>query len=406
MISEEEVVVATYYVETPLPLQEAAELIAKEQSTGTWTKTWYESESVVNAYGARVMEVETALEGEVNKGTVKIAFPIVNFGFVVPMLLTTVAGNLFEMGALHGIRLLNLELPRAYLSGFKGPKFGVEGTRKAVKVTDRPLIGCIVKPCVGLEPKVFAEACYQAAAGGVDFIKDDELIANPSYSPLEERTSRVMEALDRAEEETGEKTLFAVNITDEVSRMMENAEAALSNGANCLMINFITAGFSALRMVAEDPSIKVPIHCHRDMFGAFSRVASHGIAPSVVSKLARLCGGDQIHVGAIDGKLYEDNESVVASASILRRSWNAILPSLPVSSGGQNPCTVKRNLELLGKDVLILAGGGIFGHREGPKAGATAMRQALEAALQGRELKEWASEHKELRTALIQWSGA
>jgi ribulose 1,5-bisphosphate carboxylase large subunit-like protein len=405
MIKEDEVVVATYYMETSLNLAEVAKATAGEQSTGTWIKTCFETDSLVASHGARVIEVETRAAGEKHKGIVKIAYPIRNFGPVIPMLLTTVAGNLFEMADLENVKLLDLEFPSSYLKDFKGPKFGIEGTRRAVDVSDRPLIGCIVKPCVGLDPKTFSRACYEVASGGVDFIKDDELISNPAYSNIEERTSRVMEELDRVREETGEKTLYAVNVTDEVTKIMDNAEAALSNGANCLMINFITAGFSALRMLAEDSSINVPIHCHRDMFAAFTRSPFHGISTRAVSKLTRLCGGDQIHAGAIDGKLYEDNDSVIKSSKAIRKRWENIEPSFPVSSGGQNPCTVQRNVELLGNDVLILAGGGIFGHKEGATAGAMAMRQALDAALNGIELKECPVEHKELKTAIRQWGG-
>jgi ribulose 1,5-bisphosphate carboxylase large subunit-like protein len=403
MIREEEVVVATYYMETPLNLEKTARATAGEQSTGTWTKTCFETESVIASHGAMVVGIDTTEFEDINKGLVKIAFPIKNFGPVVPMLLTTVAGNLFEMADISNIKLLDLEFPSSFLNEFRGPKFGITGTRKALGVFDRPLIGCIVMPCVGLDPKTFAKACYEVAVGGVDFIKDDELIANPSYSPIDERTSQVMGALDRAEDETGEKTLFAVNVTDELTKIMDNAEQALSNGANCLMINSIAAGFSALRMLSDDPSIKVPIHCHRDMFASFSRSPVHGISSLVVSKLTRLCGGDQIHAGAIDGKLFEPNEDVIKSANVMRKKWGKIEPSLPVSSGGQNPCTVHRNLELLGKEALILAGGGIFGHREGATAGAKAMRQALDVAMRGIELKECPSEDKELKAALRQW---
>jgi ribulose 1,5-bisphosphate carboxylase large subunit-like protein len=406
MIREGEVVIATYSMETSLNLEEVAKATAGEQSTGTWTKTCFEDDSVVASHGAEVIEIETTEVGEINKGIVKIAFPIRNFGPVVPMLLTTVAGNLFEMADINNVKLLDLDFPSSFLKEFKGPKFGIEGTRKAVDVFDRPLIGCIVKPCVGLDPATFARACYEVAVGGVDFIKDDELISNPGYSKIEKRTSLVMEGLDKAKDETGEKTLYAVNVTDEITRIMENAETALANGANCLMINFITAGFSALRMLAEDPSIKVPIHCHRDMFAAFTRSPVHGISTVVVSKLTRLCGGDQIHAGAIDGKLYEENEAVIKSSKAMRKGWGKIGRSLPVSSGGQNPCTVHKNLELLGDDALILAGGGIFGHREGATAGARAMRQALEAAKKGIQLKECPIEDKELKTAVRQWGRA
>lgn len=408
MIPVDDYITATYYLETALDLEAIAKVTAGEQSTGTWIRSCYETDILNASHGAQVMEVETTEKGELNKGIVKIAFPIKNFGPVVPMILSTVAGNLFEMADIANVKLLDLEFPKPFLNQFQGPKFGIEGTRSILGVSDRPLIGCIVKPCVGLDPKTFSRACYDVASGGVDFIKDDELISNPEYSPIEERTSKVMEMIDQAEEETGEKTMYAVNVTDEVTRIMDNAETALSNGANCLMINFVTAGFSALRMLADDPSINVPIHCHRDMFAAFTRSPVHGISTLVVSKLTRLCGGDQIHAGAIDGKLYEDNDSVVRSAEAMRRkNWNGLKQSLPVSSGGQNPCTVRNNLDLLGKDVLILAGGGIFGHRDGAKAGAKAMRQSLDAALKGLDYKECpVEENRELKAALRQWGSS
>lgn len=399
----ERYITATYYLEAIRDLRDAAEALAGEQSTGTWVRVGLETDELMKKYRARVLDVKESYRGTVNKGMIKVAFPYHNFGPVVPMLLTTVAGNLFEMGDFLNVKLMDLEFPEDYTREFKGPKFGSEGTKKAANVKGRPMIGCIVKPCVGLAPKEFASACYEVARGGVDFIKDDELIANPTYSPIEDRVSEVMEALDKADEEKDETTLYAVNVTDEVDKIMENADTALEHGANCLMLNFITAGFSALRMLCEDPSVRVPVHCHRDMFAAFTRNEHHGIHTIVVSKLARLCGGDQVHVGAILGKLYEDIDSVLASADVLIREWHHLKPSLPVSSGGQHPGKVPENIRLLGEDALILAGGGIFAHPMGAAAGAAAMRQALDAALKGEKLEEYAEEHKELKVALDKW---
>lgn len=394
-IDEEKYVIASYYLDTPLDLMKAAEALAAEQSTGTWIRVGFETDELISKYSAKVLEVQEKM--------VKIAFPFRNFGPVIPMLLTTTAGNLFEMGDFKNIKLLDLEFPESFVKDFKGPKFGIEGTKKAAKVKGRPLIGCIVKPCVGLEPSQFAEACYQAALGGVDFIKDDELIANPGYSPLEERVTKTMEALDKADEEKGETTLYAVNVTDEVGKIMDNADLALENGANCLMLNFITAGFSALRMLCEDPSVRIPVHCHRDMFAAFTRSEFHGIHTVVVSKLARLCGGDQIHAGAVYGKLYEDLDTVLQSVEVMKEGFYHIAPSLPVSSGGQHPGKVPENVKYLGEDALILAGGGIFGHKDGATAGAKAMRQALDATLKDVQLEEYAEGHRELKRAIEQW---
>ena len=394
---------ATYYLETVRDLPEAADALAGEQSTGTWVRVGLETEELMKKHRAKVLEVKESYRGTVNKGTIKVAFPYRNFGPVVPMLLTTVAGNLFEMGDFLNVKLMDLEFPEDYTKNFKGPKFGVKGTKKAANVKGRPMIGCIVKPCVGLAPKEFASACHEVAAGGVDFIKDDELIANPHYSPIDKRVPEVMEALDKADADKDETTLYAVNVTDEVDKIMENADTALEHGANCLMLNFVTAGFSALRVLCEDPSIRVPVHCHRDMFAAFTRNEHHGIHTVVVSKLTRLCGGDQIHVGAILGKLYEDIDSVLASVEVLTNKWHHLETSLPVSSGGQHPGKVPENLRLLGEDALVLAGGGIFGHPMGAAAGARAMRQALDAAMAGKSLIEHAEEHIELKRALDKW---
>ncbi|MEE8402656.1 MAG: RuBisCO large subunit C-terminal-like domain-containing protein [Candidatus Hydrothermarchaeaceae archaeon] len=387
-------VIATYYLEAD-DIKAAADALAGEQSTGTWVRVGFETDTLMERHRAKVLDVTGNI--------VRVAFPFENFGPVIPMLLTTTAGNLFEMGDFKNVKLMDLEFPKEFVKEFKGPKFGIEGTKRMLGVKGRPLIGCIVKPCVGLPPAEFAEACYQAAVGGVDFIKDDELIANPGYSQIEERTNKTAEALDRANAEKGEKTMYAVNVTDEVDRIMENADTAIENGANCLMLNFVTAGFSALRVLCEDESIKVPVHCHRDMFAAFTRSDVHGIHTQVVSKLARLCGGDQVHVGAVIGKLYEGIDSVMQSVKVLKEDFYDISPSLPVSSGGQHPGKIPENLKLLDEDALILAGGGIFGHTDGAMAGARAMRQALDATLSEISLEEYAKEHTELKAAIEQW---
>jgi|TARA_B100001964_G_scaffold245666_1_gene334531 ribulose 1,5-bisphosphate carboxylase large subunit-like protein len=402
-MTKKDFITAKYYLETERDLHEAADSLAGEQSTGTWLRVDRETKALMKNHRAKVGKIKESYRGGMNKGVINISFPHINFGPVIPMLLTSVAGNLFEMGDFKNVKLLDLEFPKNYIKKFKGPKFGIKGTMKAAKVKNRPMVGCIVKPCVGLDPQGFADACYDVAKGGIDFIKDDELIANPEYSKIKNRVPVVMDALDKADDDKDETTLYAVNVTDEIDKIMENADTALENGANCLMLNFITAGFSALRVLCEDPSIRVPIHCHRDMFAAFTRSDFHGIHTVVVSKLARLCGGDQVHAGAIYGKLYEDIESVMQSVDALTEDWFNIIPSLPVSSGGQHPAKIPENYRLLKNDALILAGGGIFGHKNGAAAGARAMRLALDATIEGISLEDCAKEHEDLKIALEQW---
>jgi ribulose-bisphosphate carboxylase large chain len=328
-------IIASYLLETDGDLEEAADALATEQSTGTWTDVPGEGEAR-ERHGARVVKVTKqgerdrpslptrfAPQGEAptartySWGVAEIAFPHINFGPRLPNLLSAVAGNLFEMGAFTAVKLLDLELPDEFLSRFPGPRFGIEGTRELLGVFDRPLAGAIVKPCVGLGPRELADIVYQAARGGLDFIKDDELLADPAYNPLEDRVDAVMEALGRAEQETGEKTMYAFNVTDRSDRILELHDIVVDGGGTCVMLNYVTAGFGALRMLAEHT--RVPIHAHRDFFPAFTRSPSLGLSTKVFTKLSRIAGADQLHIGALAGKLYETDDEA-KHASLLRRT--------------------------------------------------------------------------------------
>lgn len=385
-------VVATYSIKTDLPVDIASDALCAEQTTGTWHEVERETPELVSRHGAKTINSWKVGDDLV----LRIAFPTENFGPTIPMLLSTVAGNLFEMGSFERVRLMDLEFPQSFLDEFSGPSVGLQGCRDILDIQDRPLLGTIIKPNVGLTPKEFGEACYESAVGGIDFVKDDELVANAPYSSIEDRIPEAMEGLDRAEEETGEKKMFAANVTDEVDNILENADVAEEAGANCLMLNFVTAGFSALRVLTEETNL--PVHCHRDMFAAYTRVPDHGISPKVINKLVRLCGGDQAHVGSIDGKLYESNEDVVENSRVLTDDW-AVDTALPVSSGGLHAGRIPANLDRLGMDVLILAGGGVHGHPGGSEAGARSMRQALDIALGDLESKD----APEYRDAIETW---
>ncbi|HID94442.1 MAG TPA: ribulose 1,5-bisphosphate carboxylase [Candidatus Latescibacteria bacterium] len=422
-IEGEDYITATYYLETPLDLHRAADALAAEQSTGTWRRVGYETDEVRKKHACRVIGVYpiprevtgAALPTGVdladffpdtqeaptrfNSGILRIAFPHINFGPRLANLLSAVAGNLYEMGAFTAIKLLDLEFPQSYLDGFQGPKLGIKGTREILGVYDRPLIGAIIKPCVGLSPESLAELAYQGARGGLDFIKDDELIANPEYNPLEERVKRVMEALDKAERETGEKTMYAFNITDRADEVLRLHDIVYENGGNAVMLNFVTAGFPVLRMLAEHT--KLPIHCHRDFFPSITRSPYVGMTTEVFTKLSRLAGADQLHCGAIQGKLYESDDEVLINVRTCIQDFSNIGASLPVISGGQWAGKVPVNLRKIGhNDFILLSGAGVYAHPDGAEAGARSVRQALDATLQGIRLEEYAKDHDELRRAI------
>ena len=417
-MNQEDYVIATYYMETQMELAKAADSLAGEQSTGTWTKVGAETQELMKKHRAVLLDVKkddieikqpslptrTDLDNfeigkDFNAGTVKIAFPHLNFGPKLANLLSAVAGNLYEIGAFTAIKLLDLQFPRSYLKQFQGPKFGIKGTRERLGVYNRPLVGAIIKPCVGLSPAQLAELAYQGAKGGLDFIKDDELIANPDYNPLKDRVKAVTASLKKAEEETGEKTMYAFNITDRADKILDLHNIVVENGGICVMLNYVTAGFPVLRMLAEHT--RVPIHCHRDFFPAFTRSPYVGMTTQVFSKLSRIAGADQLHIGAIMGKLYETDEESLLNAKQCTKPLNGIKQSLPVSSGGQWAGKVPINYRKFRHiDFIHLSGGGIYGHPDGAEAGARSVRQAWDATLQGIKLEEYARDHIELKRAI------
>ncbi|HID91364.1 TPA: ribulose 1,5-bisphosphate carboxylase [Candidatus Bathyarchaeota archaeon] len=405
----DESVIATYYVEgRGIPPLEAGIKIAEEESIGTWTDVATLTEWARDHLAAKVFSVK---DQRGNAGIVKIAFPIDLFDHRIggiPNILSIVAGNLFGSGSLNNVRLLDAEFPKAMVKAFRGPKFGIEGVRRLVGTEGdrRPHLGTIIKPKVGLNPRQTADVAYNAAMGGVDFIKDDETLTSQWFNPLEHRVSCVMEALDRVREETGRRVLYAADITTEAHRVLDLADRALENGANCLMVDVITAGFSAVRALAEDPSVNVPIHVHRCMHAAMTRNPRHGISMLVIAKFVRLAGGDQLHTGTAVGKMggiHKNVGEIQAINEFMRGDWHGLRPMFPVASGGMHPGIVHPNLRLLGSDIVIQAGGGIHGHPDGTVAGARAMTQAIDAFMKGIPLERYAEDHPELRRALDKW---
>lgn len=397
--------IATYYFRTKdgVDASYAANAIREEQTTGTWT-----SLSTVNDKTAYVHALDGSVEDlvELPDGgyLTRICFPheIFEKGNI-PQYLSVIAGNLFGLGKLEAVRLLDIDLPEN-LCGC-GPKFGIDGVRKIVgtEVSCRPHIGTIIKPKVGLNPKDTAQVAYEAALGGLDLIKDDETLTNQSFCPLFERLEAVMDALDHAKDETGKQVLYAVNVTTGGDKIVELAHKAVSAGANMLMVDVLTAGFSAIQALAEDSAINVPIHVHRTMHGALTRNPHHGIAMRPIAKLVRSAGGDQLHTGSVSGKMGSKAGEVIADNMEITKPLSYLKPVFPVSSGGLHPGKVAAEISKLGTDIVLQAGGGIHGHPEGTTAGTRAMLQAAEAAVLGIPAREYSLSHPELAAALAKW---
>ncbi|MDF2960445.1 MAG: Ribulose-bisphosphate carboxylase [Paenibacillus sp.] len=416
-----EEVLATYLIETPYELEVAAAVMAGEQSTGTFTAVPGETEDLRSRHGARIVRIQPletvdapSLPGAMppkngteryNRGEVVLAFPICNFGPSLPNLLSAVAGNLFELQQFSGLRLMDLELPPAFTSAYPGPKFGIDGTRKLAGVEGRPIIGTIIKPSIGLSIEELRVMVRHLALAGIDFIKDDELNANPPFAPLEQKAAAVMEELNRAAEHTGKKVMYAFNITGDIEEMKRNHEHVVRHGGTCVMVSINSIGFTGLAYV--NTFSEVPVHGHRNQFGYMTRCPLLGIDFTAYQKLCRLAGADHLHVNGLNSKFYESNESVIRSVKSCLQPMLGGYPTMPVLSSGQSVMTVEPSYrELQTRDVIHLAGGGILAHPDGVKAGVLSMRQAWEAAMSGNSLAGYAIERPELLRAMEKFGGS
>ena len=375
-------------------VKDVSEHVAAESSTGTWTRVHTEKRYIQELY-AKVFDIK--------KNIVQIAYPLKLFEYGnIPQILSSIAGNIFGMKLVKNLRLLDVNFPKKLAKSFPGPKFGVAGVRKLLKVKDRPLIGTIIKPKLGLKTVDHARVAYDAWIGGCDIVKDDENLTNQRFNPFQRRVIKTLRMRDLAEHRTGEKKIYMPNVTAETNEMIKRAEFVKDCGGEYVMIDIITAGFSAVQTLRE-MDLGVVIHAHRAMHAAFTRNPKHGISMLVVAKLSRLAGMDQLHIGTGVGKMEGEMKEICEIKDALQNEWHGIKPVFAVCSGGLHPGHVPKLVENLGYDIIIQMGGGIHGHPSGTSSGAKAARQAVDAVIQGISLKEYAKTHKELSEAMKTW---
>jgi len=378
-------------------IDEAAGGVAAESSIGTWTEL-----TTVEPYMMKLHARVFTIDGN----DVRIAYPVELFeAGNMPNILSSVAGNVFGLDAIESLRLNDIHLPEALAKSFPGPKYGMNGVRHLLGVEGRPLVGTIIKPKLGLKTGDHARVAYEAWSGGCDIVKDDENLSGQGFNPFEERVVETLESRDRAEEETGERKAYLVNVTAEAEEMLGRAEFVEDQGGRYVMVDIITCGFSALQTL-RNRGLDLAIHAHRAGHAAFTRMERHGISMRVVAKLARVVGVDQLHIGTAVGKMAETELEVRGNIKALKQDMHGVKSVLPVASGGLHPGLVPSLIEIFGLDLVIQAGGGIHGHPGGTSAGARAMRQAVDAAVEGMPLNEYAEGHGELAAALRTWSSS
>lgn len=415
---------ATYLIETPHPVEFAAEMIAGEQSSGTFVSVPGETEELKARARAKVTSIKLLESMEVpslpgsrppkkhsgaakyQRAEVSIEFPFDNIGPNLPTLLATICGNLFELSELSGIKLLDLELPAAFAERYPGPQFGIVGTRKLAGVYDRPIIGTIVKPSVGLTPTQTADLVRTLGEAGIDFIKDDELQADSPHSPFDERVAAVMPVINELADRTGKKVMYAFNVTDDLEAMRRHHDTVVAAGGTCVMVSIHSVGLATLAEFRRH--CQLPIHGHRNGWGLYTRHPLLGVEYPAWQKLWRLAGADQLHVNGLQNKFWEPDDSVVRSIkACLTPMFRSDDTAMPVVSsgqwGGQAPETFRQTGTL---DVMYLAGGGIFAHPMGPAAGLRALQQAWEAAVKGISLTDYALNHPELNATLAKFGKA
>ena len=403
----------TYLIETDGSPEKLAAKIAADQSTGTFVAVPGETEELKARVAARVVAVRplppvttpsfpSDHPGPFHRAEADIDFPVDAVGTDLSALMTITMGGVWSIRGFTGIRVAAMQLPDEFRGAHPGPQFGIAGSRKLTGVEGRPIIGTIVKPALGLRPPETAELVKELIAADVDFIKDDEKLASPAYSPLGERVKAIMPLILDREQKTGKKVMYAFGISHaDPDEMMRNHDMVLQAGGNCAVVNINSIGFGGMSFLRKRSGLV--LHAHRNGWDLLTRHPGIGMEFSVYQQFWRLLGVDQFQINGIKVKYWEPDESFVASFKALQKPLfsEADCP-LPVAGsgqwGGQAPETYERTGRT--QDLLYLCGGGIVSHPSGPAAGVRAVKQAWEAAVAGIALETYAKEHGELAQSL------
>lgn len=405
-------ITATYFIETPFEPEQAAAVLAGEQSSGTFVAVPGETTELKERFAARVENVQfletvdhpaipgaTSSSGLYHRAIVTVSWSIENFGYNLPVLLSTLQGNLYEIKQFTGLKLMDIAIPDSYAQHFAGPAFGIDGCRQLTGVHKRPLIGTIIKPSIGLSASDTAAIVAILANAGIDFVKDDELMSSSANSNFNDRVDAVMKVINTHADATGKRIMYAFNISGEIDEMMHRYEKIVNSRGTCAMISINSIGLSAAKKIADQRQLA--IHGHRNGWGMLTRHPLLGIDFKAYQKIWRLAGIDQLHVNGIQNKFWETDDSVTASIQSLLTPMFHHKKTLPVVSsgqwGGQAFETYRRTATT---DLLYMAGGGIMAHPMGPAAGVMALQQAWTAAVDGQSLEEAALLYPEFKQSV------
>src|SRR5487761_572375 len=378
-----------------VPPEEAGAAVAGESSTATWTVVWTDRLTDHEHYQAKCYRVDP-VPGNPEQYIAYIAYDIDLFEEgSIANLTSSIIGNVFGFKALRALRLEDMRIPPHYTKTFQGPAHGIVMEREYLNKYGRPLLGATTKPKLGLSARNYGRVVYEALRGGLDFTKDDENINSQPFMRWHDRFLHCIEAVERAQAETGEIKGHYLNVTaGTMEDMYERAEFAKELGSVIVMIDLVI-GYTAIQSMSRWARRNdMILHLHRAGHSTYTRQKSHGVSFRVISKWMRLAGVDHIHAGTVVGKLEGDPNMVAGYYDTLRlnkvapdpikglyfeQDWASMPGTMPVASGGIHAGQMHQLLHYLGEDVVLQFGGGTIGHPMGIAAGAIANRVALEA---------------------------
>ena len=378
-------------------------LFAVGQSVGTWIPVPGISKSMVTSYQARVVSV-LPVEGPGDELSVilRVAFPAANFGGSMTMLMTSMLGN--DVSTALQVRLTDLQFSPASLHAFSHPKRNIEDLRELTGVRQkRPLVLNMIKPCTGFSPEEGAELFLQSALGGVDLIKDDELLGTTTYNSLAKRTQLYLKAANRAYETTGKHTVYLPNISGTPSQVMDNAKAILDCGAKGCLINYIFGGMDSLRELSDRYGDDLFILGHYAGISVFDGLRTGMENKVSIGLVPRICGASGVMTMFPDFSNAKMVTDFFLTVQAQRLPIPGLAPTTTVVGGGITPINQKLVQDHIGPDCVIGIGGAIQGHPFGTTAGAKAAMAAVQATSQGIDLEVAAKDDPNLAKAFEVW---
>ena len=308
-----------------------------------------------------VGRIEQLAPARENRHRVVISYAVESSDFELNQLLNLIFGN---SSIKPGIRVERFDLPESLLNAFHGPRFGREGLRRYLNIPSRPLLCTAIKP-MGLPPEALANLAYQFALGGIDIIKDDHGLANQPFAPFRERVARCAEAVQKANRETGMSCIYMPNVTGPADQILERALYARSAGSGGLMLLPGIAGLDAMNRVACDDRVAMPIISHPALQGSYVISADSGISHfALFGQIARLAGADGSIYPNYGGRFSFSKEECVSIIEGTQAPMGPIKPIFPTPGGGMTLSRIPELLDLYGREVIFLVGGGL--HKHGP----------------------------------------